>query len=80
MKKKAQKSKSKFTTNKNGQGKGKKYTVEELLELGCKTNKIEIAPDIITPKRGGRRYITSPTSSPSEELTGKLRVWDKTDD
>lgn len=30
--------------------KNKQYTIEELLELGSKTNKIEIAPDISKKK------------------------------
>ena len=31
--------------------KRKQYTIEELLELGSKTNKIEIAPDIFTKNK-----------------------------
>ena len=44
MKKKTKKN----TTNSSidEQKKTKQYTIEELLELGSKTNKIDIAPDI----------------------------------
>ena len=33
------------------QNKTKQYPIEELLELGSKTNKIEIAPDIFTKNK-----------------------------
>ncbi|WP_455937577.1 hypothetical protein [Gemella morbillorum] len=47
MKKKTKKN----PTNSSIDEKMKQYTIEELLELGSKTNKIEIAPDIFTKNK-----------------------------
>lgn len=51
MKKKSKKNStdSSFTEKE----KVKQYTIEELLELGSKTNKIEIAPDISKKNKSG---------------------------
>lgn len=51
MKKKSKKNSTNLSFSEKK--KMKQYTIEELLELGSKTNKIEIAPDISPKNKSG---------------------------